>query len=259
MIATVAPGYGVTVSDEELDTEIRRMFAPNVGNAEVDARQIEREFQDRYGSFLNEIQLDKSAFRAEVRKQLLRERFRQYIGENVSTVAPHARVHRIVLSPQDELELIREKFEDLLDGRTEPAVIRAVFKAIAREFSRDDAEVVRQGGDLGWAPRGTFKDYDDLIFSLEVGELSVQIPNFDDPNELFIFLVSETDEARQVDPWNLDRLKTLALQDWLNGERANHEVFATFNSDIYSWILEQVKLTSTITPTPAPNPLGGGL
>ena len=256
MIAQVAPDYGVTASDEQVDAAIRRIFMPNVGNAQVDARQIEREFEDRYASFLNEIQLSKSQFRAEIRKQILREDFKEHIGESVPTVAPQARVHRIVLNPQDELELIRDKFEDLVDGRTDPRVIRAAFKALVRQHSRDDAEIVRQGGDLGWAPRGVFKEYDDLIFSLEVGELSFQTPNFDDQQEIYIFLVSEKDEARTVDPVNLDRLKTQALQDWLNDERANHEVFAELNSDIYSWLLDQLKLTTTITPSPVANPLG---
>ena len=256
MIAQVAPDYGVTASDEEVDAEIRRIFMPNVGSAQVDARQIEREFEDRYGSFLNEIQLTNSQFRAEIRKQILRERFKQHIGESVPTVAPQARVHRIVLSPQDELELIREKFVDILDGRTDPRVIRAAFKALVREHSRDDAEIVRLGGDLGWGPKGVFKEYDDLIFSLEVGKLSFQTPNFNDPQQLYVFLVSEKDEARAVDPVNLDRLKTAALQDWLNDERANHDVFAELNSDIYAWLLNQLRLTTTITPSPAPNPLG---
>ena len=256
MIAQVASDYGVTASDEDVDAEIRRIFMPNVGNAQVDARQIEREFEDRYGSFLNEIQLSQSQFRDQIRKQLLREGFKQHIGESVPTVAPQARVHRIVLSPQDELELIREKFVDLLDGRTDPPIIRAAFKALVRQHSRDGAEMVRLGGDLGWAPKGVFKHYDDLIFSLEVGELSFQTPNFDDPQELYVFLVSEKDEARPVDPVSLERLKNQALQDWLNDERANHDVFAELNSDIYAWLLHQLRLTTTITPSPAPNPQG---
>ena len=91
---------------------------------------------------------------------------------------------------------------------------------------------------------------------LEVGQLSFQTPNFNNPQQLYLFLVSETDEARRIDPANLDRLKDQALQDWLNDERANHDVFAELNSDIYAWLLDQVRLTATITPSPVPNPLG---
>ena len=264
MIAQVAPDYGVTVSDDEVDVEVRRMFASTVGDAQVDTRQLEREFQDRYGSFLNEIQLSKSKFRAEIRKQLLRERFKQYIGDGlipganqIPSEAPQARVHRIVLAPQDELALIRNRFETMLDGSSDPEVIRGAFKVLVREFSRDNAEMVRQGGDLGWAPQGVFQEYDDLIFRLEVGELSDQIPNFDDPTEIFFFVISQKDDSRRVEASDLEALKSQALQDWLNGERKNHDVYASLNSDIYSWLIEQLRLTTTITPTPAAsNPLG---
>ena len=252
MIAKVAPDHGVTVSDEEIDEELRRMFMPRGDNGESDRAQREREFEDRYGSFLNEIQLDEKRFRAEIKKQILRERFKQYIGKDIPDTAPQVRVHRIVLNPRDQLDLIREKFDDMLDGSTDPEIIREIFKRMVREFSRDDRELIRQGGDLGWAPEGVFKHYDDLIFSLEIGQLSEQFPNFDDPEELFFFLVSEKDEAMKIDTINLEKLKTKKLQEWLNGERANHEVYASLDSDIYAWMLDQLKLTTTITPTPMP-------
>ena len=256
MIAQVAPRHGITVSEEEIDQSIRFLFIPRVGNAEVAPRQLEREFQDRYSSFLNELRLSKSDFRDQIRKQLLRERFRQFTGESVLDTAKQVRLHRIVLSPQDQLEIIRGKFEDLVDGRSDPESLRLSFKDLVREFSRDDREAVRQGGDLGWSPRGIYREYDDLIFELEVGQLSQQVPNFDNPQEIFFFMVSEVQGDRPLEPEDLDVLKTRALSEWLNEERPNHEVFAELNSDIYAWLIEQLKLTTTITPTPAPNPLG---
>ena len=90
-----------------------------------------------------------------------------------------------------------------------------------------------------------------------MGELSDQIPNFDDPGEIFFFLISERVDSRRVEIGDLESLKSQALQDWLNGERKNHDVYASLNSDIYSWLIEQLRLTTTITPTPAAsNPLG---
>lgn len=90
-----------------------------------------------------------------------------------------------------------------------------------------------------------------------MGELSDQIPNFDDPAEIFFFLISEKDDSRRVEAADLEALKSQALQDWLNDERKNHDVYASLNSDIYSWLIEQLRLTTTITPTPAAsNPLG---
>ena len=68
MIAQVAPRHGITVSEEEIYQSIRFLFIPRVGNAEVAPRQLEREFQDRYSSFLNELRLSKSDFRDQIRE-----------------------------------------------------------------------------------------------------------------------------------------------------------------------------------------------
>ena len=113
--------------------------------------------------------------------------------------------------------------------------------------------MVRLGGDLGWVPRGIYEDYDNRIFDLELGVVSEPIPNIDDPKQMFFFMVSERDVAREVDPGNLNTLKTRALQDWVNGERENHDIYAVFNSEIYDWVLKQLRLTARATPTPDPN------
>ena len=64
-------------------------------------------------------------------------------------------------------------------------------------------------------------------------------------------MLSDRSAARELDPVNLDILKTNTLQVWVNDERANHDVFSEFNSEIYAWMLEQLQLTTRLTPTPA--------
>jgi hypothetical protein len=56
-------------------------------------------------------------------------------------------------------------------------------------------------------------------------------------------------------------MKSRALQDWINIERDNHIIDATFDSVIYTWMLEQLSQSAIATPTVPANPFantGGG-
>ena len=176
---------------------------------------------------------------------------RQYVGESVPGVAEQVHVYRLVVDPRDELDIIRTRYEDAKGVSSDPITLARAFKEIVREFSRDDPEIVRRGGDLGWMPKGVNKDYDYLYFDRPVGELSEETSDVDAPRgQLLLFMVSEREDARQVDPQDLEALKTGALQDWLNKERQNHDVYAVFNSEVYDWLIKQLKLTTTRTPEP---------
>ena len=72
---------------------------------------------------------------------------------------------------------------------------------------------------------------------------------------MLFFVVSERDGNREVSRINRETLKTRALQIWVNQERQNHDVYATFNSDIYAWFIEQLRISASTTPTPVSNPL----
>lgn len=256
IIAQSAPKFSIAVSDEEVDAEIRELFSPVPPGALADPIQVEREFQERFRSYLNSIQLSKQEYREQRRKALLRERVRQFIGESVPTVAQQVRLHRIVMSPEDEVDVMLVKFKDTVSDTSDPEKLREAIKQVVREFSRDDPETVRKGGDLGWAPRGAFKDYDDAIFALEVGKLSEPTPDIDNQRQIIFFVISEKQEARELEPYTRDLLKTGALQEWVNNERESHDVYAVFNSDIYDWVLKQLRASASTTPTPQPNPLG---
>ena len=253
IIVQAAPRLGLSVPDAEVDLEIRSlMSSPPVGKTED---QLEKEFRERYGSYLNAIQIDEAEHRGLVRRALLRGRMRQYVGESVPSVAEQVHVYRLVVDPGDELDVIRIRYEDAKGLSSDPIILARAFKGMVRQFSRDDPEIVRRGGDLGWMPEGANKDYDYLYFDLPVGELSVSISDVDDPQgRLLLFMVSERQNARQVDGRALEALKTVALQDWLNKERQNHDVYAVFKSEIYDWMIKQLRLTTSRTPEPQQSP-----
>ncbi len=256
IISQSAPKYGIIVPDEEIDQYIRTLLAPPLGDSQ-DPAQVEREFRERYRAYLNTIQLSEDEHRQLVRKSLTRERLRQVIGESVPSVAPQVHLNRLIMTPDGEMDVMQIKFKDTVAPKQTDDERREAFKALVREFSMDNPEVIRKGGDLGWVPRGVYSDYDHVIFDLEVGKLSAPVPSVDNPRQLIFFLVSDKQEAREVEPEDRDALKTRALQEWINNERNSNDVYAVFNSDIYTWIIKQLGISSTITPTPTEPSLFG--
>ena len=164
------------------------------------------------------------------------------------------------MTPDDEIDIMQVKLKDAIGGAKDPESLQQAFRGIVREFSRDVPELVRVGGNLGWVPRGVIDDYERIIFSLEVGELSELTSGIENQQEFFFFFVTEKDSARELTPENIDALKTKALQDWINEQRDKFDVYSNFNSEIYSWMLEQLGLTAAPQPDEpqqqSTNPLG---
>ncbi len=262
VIAQAAPSLGITTTDAEIEFSIRAQLDPAGAAAGTPDAQRDRDFKERYGSYLNLLRISEEEHRQIVRRALLRERMRQFIGDSVPSVAGQAHIYRITILPNDEIDIIFTKYKDVTRGSTDPALLSAAFDLLNEEFSRESRERVRKGGELGWMPEGIMPDYDDIIFGssysspLEIGILSDPVRDRDGSQELFVFMVSERNAARDLSPANQDALKTRALQNWLNDQREDYEVYAVMNSDIYNWMIKQLGISSTITPTPAPaNPL----
>ena len=255
VIAQAAPSDGIAVSRDEIDNAIRARTAPseNESLGKSDA-QIEREYHERYRQFLNQAQVNESEHRDLVRKSILREKYRQFVGDQVPAFAEQVYLHRIAMGQNDEIDIMQTKLTDSIGDDKSPEKIRGVVRAIAREFS-SDPDTYQSAGDLGWAPLGIHEDYEDNFWALEPGEISKPTPNVENPQQVFFFVVSERDGNREVNRRNRETLKTRALQMWVNQERQNHDIYATFNSDIYAWFIEQLRISSATTPTPVTNPL----
>ena len=255
VIAQAAPSDGISVSRDEIDNSIRARIAPSpdesLGKSNA---QIEREYHERYRQFLNQAQVSEAEHRDLVRKSILREKYRQFLGDQVPAFAEQVYLHRIAMGQNDEIDIMQTKLADSIGDNKSPEHMRAVFRAIAREFS-SDPDTYQSAGDVGWTPLGIHEDYEDKFWELEPGVLSKPTPNVDNPQQVLFFMVSERDGNREVSRRNRETLKTRTLQIWVNQERQNHDVYATFNSDIYAWFIEQLRISASTTPTPVSNPL----
>ena len=254
IILQSAPSHGITVSEAEVDAQIDSVMRPssNFESGKSD-EQIARETRERYSSYLNTIQIDESTHRDIVRRTMARERFRQYIGDSVPFVAEQVRVHRLIMPALGEIDIMKVKFEDATRDAKTPQDLAVAYSKVVREFSSDTPATLRQGGDLGWIAEGVIPEYERDFFYLEPGEISDPVKNKENANQAIFFMISERHMAQELSAGVRDELKTRALQEWVNKERKNYEVYAVFNSDIYSWIFKQLRLSST-APTPTPDP-----
>lgn len=232
IIARSAPSFGIEVLPEEIDLEIRARLLPAPAEGEeVDPVQLEREFKERYRGYLNAIQFSEAEYRALVEADLEREHLREIVGESVPTVAEQIHLHSIGLGPGDDIEVFKIKHKD-----------GTPWEQLVKEFNQSPA-LDSNKGDVGWVPRGIFDTLDDLLFSLDINELSE--PIYERDFQVF-YLVSEKAVARTVDDDDRETLKTKALQDWLDNEWDKFDIETHFTSDDYAWVAQQLGISSVL-------------
>ena len=251
IISQSAHKFGISVSPQEVEREIRRNFMP----ADQNAEDVSRESREQYSALVNRIQLSESEHREQVRKALLREKFRQTIGESVPTVVEQVHLHRIQMRQNDEIDVVKVKLRDLLDDSSAPEDVAQAVEQVVREFSKDTQDVLRRGGDLGWVTRGIYRDHEDAFFELDVGEISQPRRAGDTQGGVYFYVVSGRQSARQLDDGQRNVLKTDALRAWLDGQRDRYDVRTSFGSDVHSWMITQLKLTTTASSAAEPQEL----
>ena len=96
---------------------------------------------------------------------------RGYYDENLSRfITNEERKSRHILIAIDEDTTEEDALETILN--VQERLVSESFEAVAKEFS-DDPGSAELGGDLGWAEPGLFvPEFDKVLFSLEVNELS---------------------------------------------------------------------------------------
>ena len=148
ILTQVAAKYGITVLDDEIDRQIESLFL--IGEPGLDPEALRRDFDERYRSYLNAVRLSEGEHREITRRSILRAKFREFIGEQVSRFSEQVHFHRIVMPVGSEVDIMLVKLKDGLAEATTPEQRQQVWKEIVREFSIDDPETVRLGGDRGW-------------------------------------------------------------------------------------------------------------
>ncbi|UCH43731.1 MAG: peptidylprolyl isomerase [Dehalococcoidales bacterium] len=235
VIRIEAPEYGVSVSADDIDRELKKL-------AESESGEIsESEYREWYRQQLNESKLSNSEFRHLVGTNLLINRFHELLADRLPTVAEHIHLHVIVVETKEEADQVRQRWEGGED-----------FADLARELSLD-GESRENGGDVGWVPRGVLVPaFEWEVFDLNSGNVSTPIPystNPDDPSSAeflyYLFMVSEKDDAREIEEDSLEVIKGQALDMWYSQEVYYHDITYHglnngFDSETAAWISWQL-------------------
>lgn len=284
ILRQAAPGLGFSVTEEDIDAELRRRFRPTPPEGqEVDAGQLDQEYANAFAQFRTATGLSEEEYRVLVEEELLRTQLALFIDAGIPTDLEQVEVAWIRLE---------------LDGPVAPEEVRT--RLALEDFATVAAEVsapARQNfadreGYVGWIPQEAFPDLDNILFGnpdrdiapLAAGEISE--PQYTQDGVYIVRKIAgpavrplrgvETlfamDEATldnltseeqeelsreigvrgrlaqaRVDQWFADQLAQGSDDDWLT---------INFDSELYAWVADQVQLSAPRVEQPGP-PVGG--
>ena len=252
LLKQFGPEYGVEITENDIDETIRVIFTPDpVPGEVVPEDQQEREFRERYESYLNFNRISDAEFRRLMEEQLYFYDMREALGANVPTEEEHLEVYwlRTPVRPDpalgdpakyQDLQLIVERLEE------------EEFEAVAYEYSAVfDSRYTEPNGYVGWLPKGAFPRLDPVLFGSEDND-PLEIGVISDPWEssgyMYFMKVVDGPEVREVEDRWTERLKDIALQTWLEDkfeEGTSEEwVRVKYDSRIYAWAAEQLRQTA---------------
>jgi foldase protein PrsA len=221
LIEEGVPQFGITVTPQDIDAQLRKMAAGDNGAIS------EAAFEEWYRQQLNETKVSDDIYRDVIKKSLLTARLEEYLGERMPTVVPQVHVSTIFVNTLDDANKVIARYNDGED-----------FAKLAGELSID-TDTKDKGGDLGWLPRG-ISIFDGTAFSLDVGKISVPlayVTNAESPPSFYyVLLVTEKSDARQIDDQYIEQIKANALSNWLDEQMKTHIIHWNLNSDIYAWL-----------------------
>ena len=168
-------------------------------------------FRDQAGALRNLYGMSPEDYRTlVVLPELLEERIKARIAQDVPAVQPQVRAAHILVPSE---EAARQVKEDLARG--------ADFAALARERSTDPGSK-EKGGDLDWFSRGVMaSEFEQAAFQLEPGTISEPVKT---QFGWHIIKVLEKSEARPVVPNVLEQARDSRYDTWLKEQRASSTV-----------------------------------
>lgn len=275
ILRQAAPGLSFSVTEEDIDNELRRRFRPvPQGGQEVDEGQLDQEYENALTTFLTSTRLSEDQYRRLIEEEILRSQLAVVIDSNIP-------------SPLEQVEVEWIRMEQ--DGPADPHQVRERleredFGQVAAEVNSPDGYTNPQGY-VGWVPREAFPELDDTLYgnpdrnreALPAGEISDPIftqegvyivhkiagpeerplRGFPDLVELDFENMpqEERDELRQelsirgklsqhkVEQWFEDQVSRGSDEGWLR---------IKFDSELYAWVADQVQLSAPRGPQGPP-------
>ena len=258
ILRQASPGLGFSVTDADVSAELERRFKPTPPpGQEVDAGQLQQEYENALTNFQTATRLSEEEYRVLVEEDLLRRQLFIVIGSGLPEQIEQVEAAWIRLEtdgPVDPQE-VRDRLE------------REDFAVVAAEVHRS-AGFTNPQGYAGWVPPEAFPDLDETLFGnpdrerdpLPVGEISN--PVFTQDGTYIVHKISGPEEQElsdvmafqlsreRVDQWFNDQLSQGSDDGWLK---------INFDSERYAWVADQVQLSAPRMQQPPPGqPAGPG-
>ncbi len=228
-----APGYGISISDSQVDQQLRVEVAYSKENTtdvttEAIAAVTDSELDEWYSSQLKTSGLVDLEYREVIRTDLLAAALQNYLANLVPTRGAQVHLYVNVSGTEADANAVIERVNA---GES--------FTAVAREVSVDGSR--DKDGEIGWVPRGV-TPFDDVIFQLRVGHPSQPVKL--SSAQYAVFLVTEVAADREIADDVLQVLKSRALYTWLEQEVSKHAVSNNLDEKMLSWVNLQLAKTS---------------
>lgn len=260
VVRAKAPELGIDVTDAEVDASLREfILGPPPAEGEPPS---EADFQQARLNYLDAVDMSGEDLRKRIEDGVLVEKAQELIGQEVPDVQEQIHLWAIATETEEQMFVVLARLrsgEDFialakeyntppgeqeligpsLDATSTPPIVGDATSTPPVEDPEEN-----EPGELGWIPRGVLTDLGDILFDLQVGEISEPIEG------TAIYLVDERDPARPVDEAFLDVLRQEHFVDWFQEQRDEVGVdrcfelpFADASSDCswqYGWLLERL-------------------
>lgn len=282
ILRQASPGLGFSATDEDIDAELRRRFRPVPPEGqEVDAGQLDQEYNNALTTFLTSTRLSEDQYRRLVEEEILRNQLALLIDTTLPDTQEQVEIEWIKVqqdSPADPHQ-IRERLK------------RENFGQVAAEVNTPDAFADPRGY-VGWVPRDAFPELNDDLFgnpnrnreAIPEGEISdpiftqegiyiIHVISGPQQRQLIgyeelIAMDSETVQGLSEEERNAlskelrmrGKLAQIRVEEWYEEQisRGSDEGWLKikFNSELYAWVADQVHLSAPRLEQPGP-PAGG--
>jgi parvulin-like peptidyl-prolyl isomerase len=226
LILQGAPALDIEVTPDDIDNEIENYLLSSIGDSGNSSPNF-IDVESLYEDWLERIRLSEEEYERLVEADLLRGNITDHLRiTEVPEETEQVHLHIIFVDDETSASLVSEL---LRDGGN--------FTDLAEEFSTID-ELKDAKGDAGWVPRGIYPDLDNVIFSIEIGNVTEPIPATQ--GGYYIVKVTEKEDNVSVPEDYKDILAARAFEDWILDQRAASIIEEYLNRDDVLWAIDQI-------------------
>ena len=197
LVQQYAKKNNITVSDDEVQKSIDQLTKDMGG-------------KDKFEESLKARSMPVESFRAMQRAQLLGNKVRDAVTKDVPQTQEQIHARHILVQVPDDAQKVLTRLDKGED-----------FAKVAADVSQDPG-TAKNGGDLGWFPRGVMvPEFDNAAFGLPLKKISSPVQT---QFGYHIIQVLEKDPNRKLPEQQWQDLRQFRFQDWLEAQRQKADI-----------------------------------